>query len=114
MNTRHLFSVAVSLVLLAGAAPPAGADVDLAAQRDQQRRIQEDTDRLVRRLETMVRVLNFYGIAGNAQKETIEEMAATLQGLSRQQMTEVIRRLDAAAQTDDEAKSDGELDQAYA
>src|SRR5262249_31526570 len=71
------------------------------------------TDEVVRRLTTMLRVMQFYG-GKESQQKSLESMKATLAGLSRDQMTEVIRRLDEAAKATDEKQADKALEGAYA
>ena len=85
----------------------------LAIQRERQQQVQADTDALVRRLGTMLRVLDYYQIDKGGERKLIDEMAGILSGLSRRQMNEVMRRLENAAQASDPTKAAGEVDVAY-
>src|SRR6516225_10962081 len=81
-------------------APPAFAQseaaADLLQQSEKQKQIQAETDEVVRRLTTMLHVMQFYG-GKESQAKSLESMKSTLAGLSKEQMTEVIRRLEEAA-----------------
>src|SRR5262249_29510439 len=50
----------------------------------------------------------------NEEKQMMDEVVGTLSRLSREQMTEVLKRLDAAGKVADPNKSQKELDAAYA
>ncbi|MBI3410460.1 MAG: DUF4175 family protein [Planctomycetes bacterium] len=123
-KVRYFFrAVCVSLILAAGI--PANAqsdkvqgdkyqsDADLAHQQEKQRQIQAETDFIVRRLGTMLRVLEYYQVDQSTEKKLLQEMTSVLGGLSKQQMAEVIRRLGAAAKALDEDKSKDEIARAY-
>src|SRR5882724_2213372 len=90
------------------------AEQELLLQQEKQKQIQAETDYLVRRMATMLRVLEFYQVDKAQEKKLMEEMVGTLHGLSKSQMNEVIRRLDAAAKEKEQGKSEKELSQAYA
>src|SRR5207245_10901059 len=79
--------------------------------------IQADTDSMVRRLGTMIRVLDYYQVDKTGERKMLEEMAGVLSGLSANQMAEVIRRLDAAAlaasKAKDEDKAGEQIQKAY-
>ncbi len=68
---------------------------------------------MVRRLGTMLRVLEYYQIDKAGERKMLEEMAGVLRGLSKKQMNEVIASLDAAGRAKDEAASNAEISQAY-
>jgi hypothetical protein len=104
--------VGFAVLLLAGGVR-AGSEADLLAQQDRQKQIQADTDQMVRRVGTMLRVLEYYQVEKAAEKKMLEEVAVTLAGLSKDQMTQVIARLDAAARAGDPAKSEKEVGEAY-
>lgn len=89
-------------------------EAELVQQAERQKQIQADTEHAVRRLSTMLRVLEYYQVDKSAEKKLLEEVAATLSFLSRSQMTEVIARLEAAAKAPDTDKADKELTIAYA
>jgi hypothetical protein len=86
---------------------------DLTSQRDKQKQIQAQTDQTVRRVGTMLRVLEYYELDKSAQKELLTEVASSLEGLSREQMAEIIARLDAAVKAPTEANADAEQHKAY-
>src|SRR5437763_13966252 len=77
---------------------------DLLLQQEKQKQIQAETDQVVRRLSTMMRVMQFYGADKEAEAELLGEMRQTLAGLSKNQMTEVMRRLEEAAKAADAKK----------
>src|SRR5581483_3907297 len=53
------------------------------------------------------------GIDKSGEQQMLREMSAALAGLSRQQMTEVIRRLEDAARATDEKQSEQSVSAAY-
>src|SRR5271155_5704120 len=91
----------------------ADAVKDPGVQQDKQKQIQADTDRMVRRMETMVRVLVYNQLDKATETKMLEEVAGTLSGLSKQQMTDVINRLGSVQKAGDEVKTQAELDAAY-
>ena len=95
------------LVLLA--VPAFAPAQDPAEAARQERQVKDDTDRVVRRIGTMLRVLDYYQLDQAAEKQLLAEAGGTLQGLSKDQMAAVIERLDAAAATPDEGKSKEEM-----
>src|SRR5437763_3265575 len=99
------------LVLLA--VPAFAPAQDPAEAARQERQVKDDTDRVVRRIRTMLRVMDYYQLDQAAEKQLLAEAAGTLQGLSKEQMAAVIERLDAAAATPDEGKSREEVAAAY-
>ena len=79
--------------------------------------IKADTDRIVLRMGTMIRVLQYCQLDKSAEKLMLEEMYGLLSKLSKEQMTVVINRLEASAralQANDTSKSREERDKAYA
>src|SRR6267142_5786428 len=70
---------------------------ELLLQQERQKQIQAETDYVVRRMGTMLRVLDFYQLDKASEKKMLEEMVGVLGGLSKAQMTDVIQRLEAAA-----------------
>src|SRR5688572_21874364 len=82
--------------------------------RQLQKRVQAETDHTVRRINTMLRALSFHRLDTAEENRVLEEMAVSLAGLSKEQMSEVLRRLEAAAKSSDEAKSRAETEEAYA
>src|SRR5262249_56586123 len=87
----------LAAILAFTAAPSAFAQAegaqDLLQQQEKQKQIQAETDEVVRRLTTMLRVMEFYG-GKDAQTKVLAEMKDTLAGLSKDQMAEVIRQLE--------------------
>lgn len=86
---------------------------DVISQKERQREAQAETDFTVRRLQTLMRVLEFYQANKSAQKLAMQEMAAVLDGLSKEQMSQVIQQLEVAAKNG-EGKSETEVELAYA
>jgi hypothetical protein len=114
---RRTLVAGLFAVLLAGTASTARAQVeasaDLTSRREKQKQVQAQTDQIVRRIGTMLRVLEYYELDKGAQKELLAEVATTLDGLSREQMTEIVARLEAAVKAPDEANADAEQSKAY-
>ena len=114
-NARRVAgTVIASLLALAGTALGRGDAEDTAARQEKQVQIRAETDRLVRRLTTTLRVMSYYQLDKTEEKQMLDEVVGTLSGLSREQMAEVIARLEQAARTPDETKSQKEIDAAYA
>src|SRR5438132_10699431 len=92
-------------------------DDELARQQEKQRQIQAETDHVVRRIGTMLRVLEFYkgdpAEQKNAEQKLLAEVARTLDGLSHEQMSQVITRLEAAVKAPDPDTADKEVAEAY-
>src|SRR5262245_6721770 len=107
------WATAVAAVVALGSAR-AEDPADLIQQRELQKQIQADTDKTVRQLETTLRVLQYYQLDKGAEKELLAEAASTLKKLSRNQMTEVIARLEAAGKAPDPKAADSEKEKAYA
>jgi colicin import membrane protein len=105
-----LFSLCI---LAAGTVRGADGLPDAQRQQEHQKTVQADTNHMVRRTSTMLRVLDYYQLDKSAEKRFLDEVAATLAGLSREQMNEVIARLDKAARTPEGKKADQEVAQAY-
>ena len=68
---------------------------------------------MVRRLGTMLRVLDYYQVDKASERKMMEEMAGVLAGLSQNQMAEVISRLETAGKTKDENAASQEVQEAY-
>ncbi len=113
---RIQWIVCLSLSLLVGwglISVRADSDEELALQEERQKQIQAETDSLVRRLGTMIRVLDYYQVDKASERKMMEEMAGVLSGLSQNQMTEVISRLESAAKSKDAKSADQEIQEAY-
>ncbi|HEV3020906.1 MAG TPA: hypothetical protein VGX76_00505, partial [Pirellulales bacterium] len=96
--------------------PPAtwaASEEELAQKQERQKQVQADTDAMVRRLGTMLRVLEYYQIDKTGERKVLEEMTGVLKGLSKSQMADVIRRLDAAAKAKLETAAGAEVQKAY-
>jgi hypothetical protein len=78
-----------------------------------QKRVQAETDQTVRRINTMLRALSFHRLDTAEENRVLEEMAVSLAGLSREQMTDVLHRLEAASKISDAVKSKAEVEEAY-
>src|SRR5262245_6521186 len=117
LSTRHT-AVAIAICLAAftslrGDEPDPRTQQELLLQQERQKQIQADTDYVVRRMGTMLRVLDYYQLDKAAEKKMLEEMAGVLGGLSKTQMREVIQRLDAAAKASSADQSNKEVAAAY-
>ena len=84
---------------------------ELAARIDAQRVAQSQVDQTARRLETMLRVLKYQKLDAHEEHKLVEEAAVTLKGLSRQEMNQVLARLEKAKKDSDAAP--GETTQAH-
>jgi hypothetical protein len=84
---------------------------ELRRQQDKQRQVQAETDHVVRRIITILRVMQFYEVE-SPEKKIMEEMSDTLAKLSKNQMEDVIRQLEAAAQAKTEKQSEEAFDKA--
>src|SRR5579884_356207 len=94
----------------ARAAEPATGTVPKARK---ERRVRQDTNHLVGRVSTMLRVLDYYGADERAERQVLGEVATVLAGLSKEQMAEVITRLEAATRIPDSQKANKEVSAAY-
>jgi len=70
---------------------------ELRKKQDKQRQLQAETDRVVRRLNTIMQVMQFYEVE-HRDKKIMEEMSRTLSHLSKEQMTQIIAEFEKAAQ----------------
>jgi hypothetical protein len=116
---RHLRWIATAGLLLLAAvftltsdARKATAD-DLADQKERQKQIQAETDRLVRRIETMIRVLEYNRLDESGGKDKLQSVRGILDGLSKEQMTALIAALEKAGKTKGDARTE-ELKKAQA
>jgi hypothetical protein len=89
---------------VAGAwAVPVGADEQLVSpgelkeQQQRQAQVREETERTVRRWNTLLRALAYHRLGAEAEMLVLQEISQTLHGLSQQQMREIIESLEAAA-----------------
>ncbi|MCI0377928.1 MAG: hypothetical protein L0215_09995 [Gemmataceae bacterium] len=87
------------------------AQFDAAAQKRQQQQIQADAAQVARRLQTMLRVLDFYQLDPVDQKRLFEELSAALAGLSEREMLQVVVHLEKALV--DSKTADAEVEKAY-
>src|SRR5262249_28767469 len=86
---------------------------DTTSQQDKQKQVQADTERTVRRMNTMIRLLTYNQLDKESESKVLDEVAQTLAGLSREQMTDILARLEVASRARDETKSQKELETAY-
>ncbi len=112
MKSSYRWSIVVCLAFVLAPSVFADSDEELRDQQEKQRQVQAETDHVVRRITTMMRVMQFYRIQ-SPEKEILKEMSGTLSGLSKNQMSDVIRQLETAAQTKDEKLSDEAREKAY-
>ena len=82
-------------------------------QLQQQKSTQAATEDVVQRIGTMLRVMEYYQPDKGQQRKTLERVATTLVNLSREQMEDVLKRLDKAAAEADPEKSASELKEAH-
>ena len=85
----------------------------LIRQQEQQKQIQADTDRMVRQMESIVKLLQFNDLDKGQEAELLGEAVKTLGKLSANQMKDVIARLDAAAKAPDDKTANSEKQKAY-
>src|SRR5436189_5639341 len=88
------------------------SDDEIRTQQDKQRAVQAETDHVVKRITTMMRVMQFYNLE-SPEKKVMEEMGATLANLSKNQMVDVIRQLEAAQNAKDEKSCEDAYDKAH-
>ena len=115
MKSIHRLSACVIAATLAIVIAPfvvANDDDELRAQQERQRQVQAETEHVVKRITTMMRVMQFYGLE-SPEKKIMEEMGTTLSGLSKNQMMEVIRQLELASNAKDEKDSEEAYDKAH-
>src|SRR5947207_899803 len=104
---RHAIAVLV-LSLAATAAhaqsadPPKGTDTVL--QQQLQKRVQAEADQTVRRINTMLRVMSYHKIEQAEESKILGEVAGTLSSLSKDQMIQVLAKLEAATKATDDQK----------
>lgn len=110
--TRGIRLAAVACIVVVSSLAWAD-DRALVEQTDRQRQIQADTERTVRRVSAMLRVMDYYQLDKSAEKQMLQEVATSLSGLSREQMSAVISKLDAASKESDPTKSAKEVEAAY-
>ena len=118
MRFRSRCAVALLLAVVANLSvradePDPQNQQDLLLQQDRQKQIQAETDYVVRRMGTMLRVLDFYQLDKAAEKKMLEEMVGVLGGLSKTQMRDVIDRLEAAAKAKTSEQTTKEVQAAY-
>ena len=117
-KTRQFFALAVSALCclavvavtsLGQSGPPQGAN----EQKFRQQVSQAATEELVHRIGTMLRVMEYYQPDKAAQRSALDNVAKTLSGLSREQMDDILKRLDKAATEPDAVKSANEIEKAH-
>lgn len=86
---------------------------EIGDRRNRQAAVRADTELLARRIGVMLRVMDHYKLDESAERRLLEGAVATLDGLSREQMTAVIDKLDAAAAAADRDSARRYLDEAY-
>src|ERR1022692_1468686 len=116
MTSIRRLTWAVAIALALAIVPSAFAnnnDDELRAQQDKQRAIQAETDHVVNRIATMLRVMKFYGVE-STEKKVMEEMSDSLGKLSKNQMADVIRQLETAIEAKTEKQSEEAYEKAHA
>src|SRR5256885_299598 len=106
-----VFSLTLALPLLAGRAddppkqPPASG-LALSNQGLQQKQTQAESQRLAARLDGMLRVLTYHQLDATAEQKVMDEAAGALKGLSREQMKDILQRLDQASRSPTPVETD--------
>ncbi|MGL4555240.1 MAG: hypothetical protein ACRC33_29080 [Gemmataceae bacterium] len=90
----------LAALLLPTPAPAAEPTDDKAKQAQ----LQAETDRLVLRIETMIRVMRYNRLERTAEKKLLDQVHGMLDGLSREQMAAVVAALDRAGALKGEAR----------
>lgn len=107
MTHLRFVSLAAVLVLVAGLFAAPSGEADLGEQKEKQKQIQQETEKLLRRIETMIRVLEYNRLGESGQKAMLDEVSKTLAGVSREQMAALLAALEKA----DGAKGDARTGQ---
>lgn len=102
-----------ALAILSVTSYGAADDPPPAAQRDHQRRVQADVEQTARRVATTLRVLDYQKLDPSVEQKVLDEVAAGLRHLSREQIAAVLTHLEAAAKAPDEATATAEQREAY-
>lgn len=112
---KHGFQLLVGIFsFLCITMPLRSDDGQLVNQQERQKEVKADTDYFVRRVATMLRVLEYYKLDEQAERQVLAEVAGTLNKLSTNEMVEVIAKLDSAARAPNRQQSERELEEAYA
>src|SRR6476646_3534058 len=93
---RFTQAVVAAMLLTIGVVGVVAVAAELAEEKAKQRAIQSETARLVRRMETMIRVLQYIRLQKSAEKKLLDQVHGMLDGLSREQMEDVIAALEKA------------------
>src|SRR5262245_10211769 len=109
----RVVAIFAAVLCLASLSTADSAKDSPAAQQEKQKLVQAETERTVRRMNTMIRLLTYNQLDKASETRLLEEVAQTLSGLSQDQMREIMARLEAAARVPDETKSQQELELAY-
>jgi hypothetical protein len=102
-----LVSFSLGLAVAGALATPVRADEqavspsELKEQQQRQAQVREETERAVRRWNTLLRALAYHRLDAEAEMLVLQEISQTLHGLSQQQMREIIESLEAAAAATD-------------
>ena len=102
---RMTWTIVAAMALCGPVAWAQTSEDELREQQEKQRRVQAETNEIVRRITTMLRIRQFYGI-NSPNRDALQEMAGTLNQLSKEQMAEVIRQLEKAADANSAKLSD--------
>jgi len=85
---------------------------DLEAKKEQQKQVQEETEKLISRLNASLQLLSYYQLDKGQENEILQQVTTTLSSLSQDQMTKVIIGLGKAAKAPKDTQ-DKELAKAY-
>lgn len=90
------------LVLLVPASR--AAEPDLSEQEERQKEVRAETDRLVRRLDTILRIFDHNHLQSSEEKHLLARARKVLAGLSQDQMARALAALEAARKAEGEAR----------
>jgi hypothetical protein len=91
-------------------APDTPSGLVVAQQTMQQKQAQLEAKRTAARLDAMLRVLAYHQLDDHAVQKIMSEAVGTLKGLSNQQMSEILKNFDTAAQSKTLSDMDKQLD----
>ncbi len=97
-----VFTALVGLVLLVPSLR--AVEADLTEQEQRQKEVRAETDRLVRRLETILRILDHNHLQSSEEKQLLDRARKTLAGLSQEQMARALVALEAAQKAEGQTR----------
>src|SRR6476659_248171 len=82
-------------------------------QPETQRHIQGETEQVAKRLGSMLRFMAYHRLNQGEEQKLLTDAAKTLNGLTKNEMEQVIAHLEASIKAPDEKTADTEAKQAY-